>query len=767
MNTLQIRLKMHNEKPLSIAAFFSSMLLFIGLGGSLSAMFELPITSLTLGIGLSLILLGFLLRNLRFGHLFSGFLAIFGMVFGLLFADLGGGFYGVINSVSSVIGAHIGRNLARYSASDSGMAYALCYLSGSLALVCVWLVKNRCSFIAAIIGVLLALLDLCIGITASDVYICIAFVGILLSIIPERKAGGGMIAWLSLAIVMLLCIAGGLFFFEKKPIPHVSELRAVLTSTIREKRFGGTDSLPFGNFAQLASLEQTDEPMLEVTMDKPESLYLRGFVGSVYTGEGWTEAAKTDISDGANLFYWLHQDGFYGQTQLANAALLLDDECSAEDSISISIRHIGASREYVYAPYELLSASDELIDSTGIGDIQPYSLSIRGADGYELTSLPNQVKRYTTLLSLMSEAEVSPNPLLESYLIDESHYNNFIYAHFLDVPEDVSALLVELFGERTASEDRMDYGSAKQLILTWFEENIKYSENIAPHIQGNDFLTEFLVQTRTGYDVHYATAAVMMMRYFGVPARYVEGYLITPDAAENAEADSVIALNGSSGHAWCEIYQDGLGWIPFEVAPKYLNLMEQADILFSSDASDMPEESESEVPPPQENSLDMEEDFYDDFDDEDDEEETALPSPWSRIAGILLLIVFLALLIVLLRRRIALSRLKRSFKLRDRKMATMNLYAYLFSLMCEIYQWYDCNAPSGFTATLRADLGEDIQLKYQEVVRICELAGFDVRGVSESDYRFVYAFVNKTAKLLSKRAGGLRRLYLRYIRNLI
>lgn len=767
MNTLQMRMNIHHEKPLSATAALSAMLLFAGIGGSLTNMFALPISSLAMAVGFLVILLAFLLRRLRWCELLLGTLAVGAMVCGLAFADLRGGLFGMINAVSSVIGGHIGRNLARYSASEAGVFYAGCCLSGWLALGCVWLVKNRCVFVAAFVGAILALLDVSLGIGAGDGYLCLAAAGILLAGVSDQHTRGSLIAWLCLAAVTALCVAGGLLVLNGTSVPHVDEIRAHLTSTIRKMRFDGADSLPFGDFTDLADLEQTDETMLEVVMDKPESLYLRGFVGSAYTGEGWSEMAKTDLADGADLFYWLHQDGFYGQTQLAHAALLLDNEDLSEAGIAIAVRHVGASREYVYAPYELLSASDVLIDADGIGDIQPYSLKIKGEDDYELVSLPNQVKRYTTLLSWLSEAETAPDALLESYLMDESHYNSFVYDHFLDVPEEISDLLGGLFEVEMASGGRLAYGSAKQKILSWLEENIEYSENIAPHVRGSDFLTEFLTQTKSGYDVHYATAAVMMMRYFGIPARYIEGYLITPETAQNAEADAIIALDGQSGHAWCEIYQDGLGWVPFEVAPKYLNLMEQADILFASDSAETAEQPQSEPTPQEENSLDMEEDFHDDFDDEDEEEETALPSDWPRIAGILLLLLIVAALVLLLRRRIVLAQRRHSFKLRDRKSATTNLYAYLFSLMCEIYGWYDCNAPSGFTANLCADLGKDASVKYQEVVRICEAAAFDTRGVAEDDYRFVYVFVQKTARLLSKRTKGLRRLRLRYISNLI
>ena len=65
--------------------------------------------------------------------------------------------------------------------------------------------------------------------------------------------------------------------------------------------------------------------------------------------------------------------------------------------------------------------------------------------------------------------------------------------------------------------------------------------------------------------MHYATAATLMFRYYGIPARYVEGYLITPDDIQNAKPDEAIDIPAGNGHAWTEIYIDGLGWVPIEV----------------------------------------------------------------------------------------------------------------------------------------------------------------------------------------------------------
>lgn len=47
---------------------------------------------------------------------------------------------------------------------------------------------------------------------------------------------------------------------------------------------------------------------------------------------------------------------------------------------------------------------------------------------------------------------------------------------------------------------------------------------MTPVGSGVDFVLNFLDGTRKGYSVHYATAAAMMFRYYGIPARYVEGF---------------------------------------------------------------------------------------------------------------------------------------------------------------------------------------------------------------------------------------------------
>lgn len=87
----------------------------------------------------------------------------------------------------------------------------------------------------------------------------------------------------------------------------------------------------------------------------------------------------------------------------------------------------------------------------------------------------------------------------------------------------------------------------------------------------SDYVDYFLYENRKGYCTHFASAATVIFRLCGVPARYVEGYVITIEdytrAARTEEGRYLMNIKDTNAHAWCEIYLDGFGWLPVEVTP--------------------------------------------------------------------------------------------------------------------------------------------------------------------------------------------------------
>ena len=77
----------------------------------------------------------------------------------------------------------------------------------------------------------------------------------------------------------------------------------------------------------------------------------------------------------------------------------------------------------------------------------------------------------------------------------------------------------------------IDYKEAISKVMNYLDENITYKEDV-DLTDSDNFLKDFFEQ-REGFDVHYATAASLMFRYYGIPARYVEGYIVSTQDAED------------------------------------------------------------------------------------------------------------------------------------------------------------------------------------------------------------------------------------------
>jgi len=337
-------------------------------------------------------------------------------------------------------------------------------------------------------------------------------------------------------------------------------------------RYGSNAGLPEGDMTKVGPRQISGDTMLEVTMTQPTSYYLRGFVGETYANSRWSTLDSKTLSEDADTFYWLHQDGFYAQSQLTTAAQAGVPDALRYDN-TVTVQNIGASGKYLYAPYELLADSD-VLDAAQIGDRTLLASGLRGQRFYSFHASDNIITQYQRLAAALLEETEQTNAFLNT----EAAYNRFVYDHYTDIPDDVRGFLEEKLGgyQKDEGQVHFDYQRAKQNILFYLTTYITYEENVLP-ITGGDFALTFLDGTQSGYDVHYATAAALMFRYYGIPARYVEGYLVTKDDAAHMKSGQTLDVGGNRAHAWVEYYQDGLGWLPFEATPTYFSAMEKAE----------------------------------------------------------------------------------------------------------------------------------------------------------------------------------------------
>ena len=143
-----------------------------------------------------------------------------------------------------------------------------------------------------------------------------------------------------------------------------------------------------------------------------------------------------------------------------------------------------------------------------------------------------------------------------------SAYSSMVTAQYLRLPYIVSYDVRELAQNITAGIPSNDYWkravAIKNFLLSGYYEYSLTPEELP---DGVDILDQFLFRERKGYCTYFATAMTVLARAAGVPARYVEGFYVSSDTLTD---DGLYMLTEQNLHAWCEIYLEGVGFVPIE-----------------------------------------------------------------------------------------------------------------------------------------------------------------------------------------------------------
>lgn len=301
-----------------------------------------------------------------------------------------------------------------------------------------------------------------------------------------------------------------------------------------------TLAMPEGQLTDLPPRPVSGEAALEVTASQQEALYLRGFVGEAYTGSAWEPLDGQTLWENASLFYHLHENGFYAPAQIGQAYL----EAGVAASDSITVKCLGACSAYAYAPYAVQGCdfSKSSLDDAAIY-AENNTLSVKYVSG----GVPEW---YALQQEIGQEA-------IDTYLSCAQGYEDFVNSHYRAIPDEAAAALNH---QLAATGEAMTLSEIKATIRQYLTDHLRYDEEVYTLCGEEDFLAYTLERSGSGYSVHYATAAALMLRYFGVPARYVEGYF---------RPEGQTTLTQLDAHAWAEYYLAGVGWIPFETTPGY------------------------------------------------------------------------------------------------------------------------------------------------------------------------------------------------------
>jgi transglutaminase-like putative cysteine protease len=186
-------------------------------------------------------------------------------------------------------------------------------------------------------------------------------------------------------------------------------------------------------------------------------------------------------------------------------------------------------------------------------------------------------------------------PVLKEKQLKEStnSYPQYIMDNYLQLPETLPQRVRDLAQEITASQPTI-YDKVKT-VEGYFAKNA-YGYNtieVAVPEDNEDYVDQFLFETRKGYCDNFSTSMIVLLRSVGIPARWVKGF--TSGTFEGMGDDGLreYTVTNANAHSWVEVYFSGIGWVPFEPTRGFDNPFQpEEDKETATPAAAVPEQPE-------------------------------------------------------------------------------------------------------------------------------------------------------------------------------
>lgn len=326
-------------------------------------------------------------------------------------------------------------------------------------------------------------------------------------------------------------------------------------------------------------IDGVEDLSLSCTKKPQETLYLKGFVGGNYDNNRWTEPDEKTFISAASNWSTEGKSSIYINNIPFMRMLYDQNESGAESTAAeLTVKRINANENYTYVPYNCyLNEYYEI--SGGDGSVKGQSVQ---DDIFSFYSRSEQTEMLEEEYFVQNES---------SFDRLERSYSAYVTDHYKDVPEGFERLQSQCDSAELTDADTEQIISYVQDYLT---QNYNYSLDIAELPAGEDAVLNFLFESKTGYSPHYASAAVIMFRMFGIPSRYVVGYAASESLfTRQSDGTYQAVLQSDNAHAWAEIYISGTGWIPVETTPGQLGMVQDIEFYGKQLSADSNETADS------------------------------------------------------------------------------------------------------------------------------------------------------------------------------
>lgn len=602
--------------------------------------------------------------------------------------------------------------------------------------------------------------------------------------------------WLPLLICLTAALS--LFFFRYEPRqPQIlNHWRTQVTEAVQTLWTGGASITPYGATLDRADLTQgghisfSGETALRVKATSPAPMYLKGFTGSVYTGFSWEPLPDSSFSE---ISAAVPDSSLLNLSAQLDTAILQRHNTQFIQRTSyqeLSLQNIRTNQKTIYFPYFLSTTPQNLPQGQFVSDHFIRSPLPLGSATYRLEALSLGLNRKsrdmsaafflengrwetenyfqnTQVISLNSTealehfycAPVSDTLLLQldgearALMELETAYSRFAYEHYTTLPDNLKNKLRSYlqthfmqFVPDASGNVNLSLDAIVTAIQTMVQTSAAYTLSPGTPPDGRDFVDYFLFENRQGYCVHFASAAVALLRAYGIPARYAEGYIITNEEIQQAQPDGWMNIPDSKAHAWAEYYLPGTGWVPLEATPGYTTAPGNTGVVQSPAPSSVTSEpapssaSMESSPAASVSSLPA----TDSFSPTAQEVSTPTAAEGAKPADFLPIVIFLLILLIplsliFIRHFIAVRRFQQLLQAEDTNKSLLKMHQKLVGLL-------------SYAGLREPDFTQELAQK----------ARYSAHKITPEEQKVLYDFYQKTAREYEQTLPAWKKLLFRY-----
>ena len=520
-----------------------------------------------------------------------------------------------------------------------------------------------------------------------------------------------------------------------------------------------TGGINGGKLGLVESIEYDNKTDLIVKADQfNDDIYLKGYIGEVYTGHSWENISSSTYRKYKNLLGDIC-------TQNLNYESAEQYISYYEEEKIIQIENVGANDKYIYAPYNAnYEANKDIFNFHNDSFVSPKA----NKKSYSFYYYPYEFDNY-----LYTQFD-------EEYLDKENKYREYVYDVYTKLPESTLNKVKEEY-EDLGKRDDYSVDDKIELAKEIINSETSYTLSPGKLPRGKDFVEYFLFENKKGYCTHYASSACVLLRMWGVPSRYVEGYLVKSYGTLSNE----VSVKDSSAHAWVEVYIDGIGWRIVDVTPGYDdedsyttntidNQEEQQNKLEENNVEENKNEEKTKIEEEQQTPSNEEEEKVQAKKEESNSLEKASKNNGvlnkfltknSRLITLLkvifknillgFLIIVSLIAIILARYSYIMNKNKKLFNTEDVNENVINMYKYLKGILD--YLKKNSKEPLKDEEIIKND-------EFDEILQILNKAEFSNHKVSKEESETVRIFVKNFADKIYGEFSKIKRLIFKYIK---